>query len=210
MLASTICSLLNTDRGKRLRAKDEEATWWILRHSPHHLQVELPRRCLRSPEVPWNWHQVLGSEPQWMVRVPTTHCHLVTLVTNITHWPTGPNLLNSLSWVMGFYHPNQLTQPAHERAPTYALGGQMVQKTQIRLLELILMFSPQCKPYGRGFPSWLTWRTGHLRLINNLPYAKEERDGEGLTLVWLDHENKCHGGGGKTCVTFLQNKTFLF
>lgn len=80
-------------------------------------------------------------------------------------------------------------QPRQGRSTTYVSEGQMVQKTQICLLEFICVLSPD----GWGSPGWLAYGIRHLRLINKLPKCRGREGWRGSGLVHLAHENECPG-----------------
>lgn len=140
------------------RIKIKGATGGILWHSPCHL----------SPEGSWTLAELgCSSELGPVLRVrPQSLC----LKFQSSKHPLPPgdpcsehrtrthkarDLHHSLSWVISLHHSNQINESRQERPATYVSEGQMVQKTQTCLLELILMLSPKPKPYGRGFPGWL-------------------------------------------------------
>lgn len=104
-----------------------------------------------------------------------------------THTHSTCDLHNSLSWVISLHHSTQISQPRQERSTAYVSEGQMVQKTQICLLELILMLSPKPKPYGRGFPGWLAGiRNWTFETHKQLPNAEGEGlERAGLWSTWI-------------------------
>ena len=96
-------------------------------------------------------------------------------------------------------------RPRHGRSTTYVSEGQMVQKTQICLLEFICVLSPD----GWGSPGWLAYGIGHLRLINKLPKCKKREGWRGSGLVHLDHENQ-RPGTKYLCVLCAKWSIFCF
>ena len=143
-------------------------------------------RVLRMGTSPWGLTSKLEVED---LKAPSTHCPLgepCNKQDTLTHviCPTQPS-----------FPGNRLTSsradhwPRQGRSTTCVSERQMVQRTQICLLEFICMLCPD----GLGSPGWLAYGIRHLRLINKLPKCTKREGWRGSGVVHLDHENECPG-----------------